>query len=94
MNRLERFRDMRRIRRKYAVSFFLCCLLLFSGICVADVSVNSLMKSENRIDIISFSSTGSFMEISLLNHKFYINISYVKRDYLKLKDMVNNLMHV
>jgi len=47
MNRLEKFRYIRNIRRRNRLAVVLSFLLLFSGILVADSSMNRLMNRES-----------------------------------------------
>ncbi|MGI6777466.1 MAG: hypothetical protein ACOX7R_05440 [Acetivibrionales bacterium] len=80
MNRVEKFRNIRREKRKYMFILLLCILLLTSGLCAADYSVNSLMKNDNGIRLITFEYNGSYAKLSLLNSSIYINTSYISRD--------------
>lgn len=86
MNRLEKFREARRYRRKIFSSFFLFFLLLFTGICIVDYTVNSLINGESRINIVSVESKESRVEITLMNKKLRLDTKYIKKDMKKIRD--------
>lgn len=86
MNRLEKFRESRRYRRKIFSSFFLFFSLLLTGICLVDYSVNSLMNGESRINIVLVQSEESKVEITLMNKKFRLDTKYIKKDMKKIRD--------
>jgi hypothetical protein len=89
MGRVEKFKEIRLLRRKYIFSFLLIVVVFVAGICFTDYSINSLMKNENRLSIVTYSlKNNSNIEISILNNKFYFDISYLKRDLGKLKTLV------
>ena len=86
MNRLERFRQERIRKRKYTLVLLLCLALLVLGIGTADYAVNSIMKNDNSIGIISVRRTESYIEFSFLNRKLYLNTSYIKEDLRNLRE--------
>lgn len=95
MSRVEKFKEIRSLRKKYASIFVLFTLLMVVGVCVADYSVNNLMQNRKQIEILSLKSLkDSFIEINFMNQKWYINTSYISRDYKKLKSTVDGWFHV
>lgn len=92
MNRLEKFREIRRFRRKYISSFFLFFVLLVAGICIVDYSGNYLMQDERRITIASVKNNRTNLEINLLNYKFYLNITYINRDIERIREAINRVI--
>lgn len=70
MNRLEKFREIRTIRRKILISFFLALLLLGTGICIVDYSTNFLMRNEKAINIVSLKKEDKLFEIKVMNRLF------------------------
>lgn len=91
MNRVERFRQLRKSRRKYILVVILFIMLVISGICIVDYSINSLMYDNNQIEVLSFRNSDNCFEISILKNKFYVNTTYMKRDYEKLKGLITGL---
>lgn len=88
MSRVDRFRQYRYIRRKIAASFILFVLLMITGIFVADYSVNSILRNEKKINIVSIKAVkGNFIEISLMNQRIYINTRYINRDLKRIKEL-------
>lgn len=86
IRRLEKFREARRSRRRYLCAFLLFFLLVMLGVCIADFSINNMMKNQSGIELVHFQKINeSFLEISLLDKKFYIDTSYVNRDFQNLK---------
>jgi hypothetical protein len=93
MTRLEKFRDDRRSRKRYKLFIFILFFILTSGICVADYSVNTLISNDRSIKIVSIQNiNNSFLKISLLNHKIYVNIIYLNRDYNRIKSTINKFI--
>lgn len=92
MNRLERFREERRIRQK------ICCLLLFflilliTGICAADYSVNGLMNNQHQLSIVTFQSMGNYVELGFMNHRIYIDTERMKKDFAKVMQSIQKLL--
>ena len=81
MGRAERFKSIRIYRRKFISSFFLFFLLMIAGICIADYSINFLIKNSKEVEIISLKNSGTYLEISLMNRKFLLDMTYINRDY-------------
>jgi len=95
VNRVERFRQYRHSKRKIIFIFLLFILLISTGLLVADYSVNSIMLNERKIEIISLVKLDdSYMELSLMKNKLYINTRYISRDCERLKDTLKNLIHL
>lgn len=86
MNRVEKFREIRKYRRKMFSSFFLFFLLLATGICIVDYTVNSLIKDENCINIVSIQNRELYLEIALMNKKLQLDIRHIREDIEKIKD--------
>lgn len=94
MGRLERFREARIQRKRYILSAVLIAVLFLSGVCIADYSVNSLLKNEKRIDILTMQKINNYyFEINFLNQKLFINTTYIKRDFENFKGLVKQLFH-
>lgn len=86
VNRVEKFRHKKQIRKKYILSFLLFTILLVGGITSVDYSVNNIMQNKNSLQIISFNKLNdSIIEISFFDEKLYLNLTYINRDYRKLK---------
>ena len=64
-------------------------MLLVSGICIVDYSVNNLLNNNSSIDIISVKASETELEISILNYKLSLNTTYINRVINKLKSLIN-----
>jgi len=87
--RLEKYRSIRRQRRKYrcVVIFFL--ILLLVGLCIVDYSSNYLIKNEHRIAFVAIKSLDDYnYEICFFNKKFYISTYIIKQDIENIKNRV------
>lgn len=91
MNRVEKFRKIRIQRRKYFSSFFLFLVILWAGAFVADYSGGMLMGNETRSGIVAFTNTGSYLEISVLNEKVFINTERLSKDLSNMKKFFSGL---
>jgi len=91
LNRVEKFREIRKIKRKVAVSFLLFMLILLIGTGVADYSVNNLMKNEKSVNIISFHDNSEYFEINIMNFRLYFNTTYLDRDYHRFLDFLSKI---
>jgi len=72
MNRLEKFRYIRNIRRRNRLAVVLSFLLLFSGILVADSSMNRLMNRKAVRDGLHGTLRDTHYYIRFLNEIFIL----------------------
>ncbi|MCX7710429.1 MAG: hypothetical protein N2484_11345 [Clostridia bacterium] len=91
MGRVERFRQNRQTRRRITAAVTVFLVIMITGIAVADYSISCIMMNQDHIEIISAKEiNGSFIQISFMNQKYYINTKYIKRDYNRLKEFAKN----
>jgi hypothetical protein len=90
LSRVERFREIRKFKRKLVFTFMLSFFLLLTGTSVADYSINNLMKNEKRLGIVSFTHRDDYLEISIMSYAIHINTTYIKKDYKNIKDFLAN----
>lgn len=89
MSRLERFKEIRAVRRRYLFSILIFFMLLIPGICISDYSVNSILKDEKRIEVVGLKNINNqYLEVNLFKIKYHINIKYLFRDYEKVKKSI------
>ena len=70
MNRVQKFREIRRFKIKLILVFSVFFLILFTGIAAADYSMSSLLSDEQRIHIFSIHPYGEeYYRISLFDKK-------------------------
>jgi len=90
-SRLEKYRQIRRLKRKYAFSVILFLSLLLSGILAADTSVNRLIKNEKEIGIVSVNPVendhGPCYEIRIMNRSIVLDLTYLNRDIQRIKQL-------
>ncbi|AUS95924.1 hypothetical protein CDQ84_07610 [Clostridium thermosuccinogenes] len=93
MGRVERFREIRISRRKFRLSFLFFFLLVITGLCVVDYSVNSIMKNEYSVEFVSLEREGSSLySLNIFDHKIYINTEYVEKDFRRIKSAINSIL--
>ncbi|GAE88779.1 hypothetical protein [Acetivibrio straminisolvens] len=93
MNRLEKFRYIRSVRRRYKLAIILSFLILFSGIIVADSSMNNLMNRKSGLGMICITPYGdNHYYVKFLNEDIYINVKYIKEDIKRLKDWLSQVL--
>lgn len=80
MSRLERFRELRKNRRRLFFLFFSSFLLLGIGICVVDYTTNFLIKNEKRLNIVTFHSEDTQVEIRVMNKPLRFDTRYLVND--------------
>lgn len=86
MNRLEKFKQRRCLRKKYLSAAFVFFFILTAGLMSADYATNALMTGHQGIEFISFENRQTYLEIVLMNQKIYINTRYINRDTERLKN--------
>ena len=91
-NRVEKYREARRYRRRYASLFFLFFFLLVSGILISDYSLNYLMNNETGLGIMSFENKDTYVAVSVLNYRMQINISYIRSDLEKAAEFIREIL--
>ncbi|HEX3030090.1 MAG TPA: hypothetical protein VHT34_12490 [Clostridia bacterium] len=92
MNRVDVFRQKRQFRRKIKIVVITFLLFILAGIVIADYSVNSLMKDENRIEMVTMDNKKDYYVFDLLGKKIYIKLTHIKNDCEKVKDMIRSII--
>lgn len=83
---MEKYREYRRIKKKYISAACLFIILLTAGVGLTDYTSNYLINSDKDIKIISFRVNTDYLEVSLMNAKFHIDISYLNNDLRKIRN--------
>ncbi|MCX8130998.1 MAG: hypothetical protein N3I35_12980 [Clostridia bacterium] len=92
MNRVERFKVERKFRLKCTLLIVLFLILILTGICVSDYSINTLMKNEKKISLITVKQEGSFnMSVSIMNIAIHLDTSYFSKDLKKIKEKLKEI---
>jgi hypothetical protein len=95
LSRVERFKEIRKFKRKLIFTFMFSLFLLLTGTSVTDYSINNLMKNEKGLNIVSYTHHNHCLEISIMGYKMHIDTTYIKRDYDNVKDfLLNFFRHV
>jgi len=87
-SRLEKFRELRHIKRRFKYTVLLMIVTCIAGIFVVDYSVSSLLTEKRGIYIIAFKKMKSYIEMSIMDEKIYIDTHYLADDISKLKKIV------
>ncbi len=86
MNRLEKFKQRRCLRKKYLSAALVFFFLLTAGFIAADYATNTLMTGHQGIEFISIEDKQTYLEIIMMNQKICINTQYINRDAERLKN--------
>jgi ABC-type microcin C transport system permease subunit YejE len=93
--RVEKFRNIRKQKRKYKFAIAVFLILLFAGLCVVDYSLNYLIKNEHKIEFVTVKSVDTYSyEISFFNRKFYVSTYNIKKDLENIISKINILQSV
>ena len=68
-----------------------CLFLLVSGLCIVDYSVNSLLRNNSAISMITLKNKGDFVELSVLNRRLYFNTAYMSSDMEKIRRAIKSI---
>jgi hypothetical protein len=85
-NRVEKFKQIRAERKKVKMVVLLFAVLIVTGICISDLSVNSLMNNDNSIKLISFEKDDSSLTINFLNEKLNLNAGEFGKSFKKIQN--------
>lgn len=91
MNRLEKFKQRRCLRKQYLSAAFIFLFILTAGLMSADYATNALMTGHQGIEFLSVENRQTYLEIILLNQKIYINTNYINRDIDRLKNALGKM---
>lgn len=90
MSRVQRFREIRRFRRKLLFTILFILSVLLVGIGAVDYSISSLLNGEKGFGIVTINNDKEYFKISLFNKALYINTKYLERDYNKISDWLKS----
>lgn len=88
MTRVEKFRRMRLMRRRYLLAFILLVFIFTAGITAVDRSTNYFMSGKRGVEFVNIESHPEYIRISFMKKNIYINTKYINRDIAKLKKML------
>jgi hypothetical protein len=92
LSRVEKFRKKRSYRRRYILAVMLLFFILITGIWAVDSSTNYLMSGQYGIELINVESNPTYIKITFMNKKLYINTRYINRDLERLKSRLATLI--
>ncbi len=85
MNRVERYKIKRQRRQRCFAAIILFIFILTAGILTVDQVTNNLVAGQQGFSIAVFKSHDNVLEITFMNHTYYINTEYLNRDLKKLR---------
>jgi len=91
LNRVERFRQKRIMRKRTITAILLFFFLLIAGILVVDYGVSHLVEGSEGSAIAAVNSTDDSIEIKIMNRRIFLNKQYINRDLKYLKDKLNEI---
>lgn len=89
MSRSEKFRSIKRYKKKCRRIIFLSLALTIAGVIAADYSINKLMASNGKIKVVSFGNENSKFEINIMNYKFNPGSEFIARIADQIKSALN-----
>ena len=91
MNRVQRFRELRRFRMKLLFTILFIITILLVGIGVVDYSTSSLLSGEKGFGIFFVEHyEKEYCKISFFDKELYINTKYLERDYNRVADWLES----
>lgn len=89
MKRSEIHKSIKLYKRRCRSVLFMSTILTIAGIIVADYSINSLMGSSKRINVISFENKDSEFELNIMNYKVYPDSGLIAKLTEQMKNILN-----
>jgi hypothetical protein len=89
MSRSEKYKSIRRYKKKCRRIIFLSLLLTITGVIAADYSINKLMASNGKIKVVSFENENSKFEINVLNYKLKPGSDFIAKLADQIKSALN-----
>lgn len=91
MNRVQKFREIRRFRMKLTFTILFTLSILLVGIGVVDYSISSLLSGDKGFGIFSVDHyKEEYCKISFFDKDLYINTKYLERDYNRAADWLES----
>ena len=92
MKRVEKYRQKRIARKRYFTALLILAVLLAAGILAVDCSTNYLVSGREGVALASLENRGDYLVITVMNHKFLINVKYISRDLKNLKKRIDGIV--
>jgi len=89
MSRSERYRSIKKYKRKCRRVIFLSLILTIAGVIAADYSINKLMASNAKVKVFSFENENSKFEINILNYKLKPSSDFIAKIVDQVKSVLN-----
>lgn len=89
MSRSEKYKIIKRYKKKCRRIIFLSLILTMAGVIAADYSINKLMASNGKIKVVSFGSEDSKFEINILNYKIQPGSEFIAKLVDQIKSALN-----
>jgi hypothetical protein len=88
MKRVDRFRQIRRTRKRCLFTLLFSFLLFVSGVFIVDCSLNDLMNKKSGMGMVYIKQYGDYYyEIDVLGKSIALDTQYIIRDIAKVKDL-------
>ncbi|NLD49400.1 MAG: hypothetical protein GX660_19765 [Clostridiaceae bacterium] len=93
MSRVEKFRQIRKTRKKCFFAIIFTLILMLAGIYTVDYSLNGLMNKEEGFALVRIKPySDNYYQVEVLGKCLYINAGYIKRDIEGIKEYFINLL--
>jgi len=93
MSRLEKYRQIRINKRKFSLLMLLFFVVIITGLCIADYSINGIMKNDYSIEFVSVDKVGpALYSLNIFDYRFLVNTKYVEKDFQKIKDLADSIL--
>lgn len=86
MNRVEEYKLLRVYKRKCVMVLLLFLIITFTGVLVSDYCINSIVKNENKIEVLELKNEdNTTIKLNVLNNVIILHFSGVLKDFDSLK---------
>lgn len=89
MSRVEKFRQIRKLRKKCFFTVLFSLVLMLLGITAVDYSLSGLMEKDKGVALVSFEPyNDDYYKIEVLGKCVYINTGYLRSDIERYKEYI------
>jgi len=86
------YRQLRKQRRIHMLLVTMVLILFFTGICLTDRSINTIMNGDNSLKIISINAVDNkSVNLCFYDKRYSINISFFYKNLQKIKRVVQKV---
>ena len=89
MSSSEKYKFIKKYKKKCRRVVFLSLILTIAGVIAADYSINKLMASNAKVKVFSFENDDAKFEINILNYKLKPSLDFIAKLADQIKSALN-----